>query len=267
MSDVLARICQDKREHIARCKAERHMGAVVQAAKQAAPVRGFADRLKRAVDAGGYGLIAEIKKASPSKGLIREDFDPPKLAKAYAAGGASCLSVLTDVPYFQGSDDYLRQAHEAASLPVLRKDFMLEPYQVVEARSLGADCILIIMAAVEDGQAVELAQAAAEYGMDVLVEVHNAEEMARAEAVPSKLIGINNRNLKTLEVDLAMTETLAPLAPSGRLLVCESGLYANADLARMSKVGASCFLVGESLMRQDDVEAATRALLGGRAPA
>ncbi len=267
MSDILAKICADKRIHVARRKAERHMGAVVQAAKQAGPVRGFADHLAKAVASGGYGLIAEIKKASPSKGLIRDDFDPPSLAKAYANGGATCLSVLTDTPYFQGADEFLTAARAAVNLPALRKDFMLEPYQVVEARALGADCILVIMAAVEDGQAVELAAAAAEYGMDALIEVHNEAELDRALAVDARLLGINNRNLKTLEVDLATTERLAPRVPADRILVCESGLYSSDDLVRMAAIGAQCFLVGESLMRQDNVEAATRALLGDRAPA
>ncbi len=262
MNDILAKICADKRAHVARCKAERHMGAVVQAAKQATPVRGFADHLEKTVAAGGYGLIAEIKKASPSKGLIREDFDPPSLAKAYAKGGATCLSVLTDAPYFQGADEFLVTARGAVSLPALRKDFMLEPYQVVEARALSADCILVIMAAVSDGQAAELAAAAAEYGMDALIEVHNEAELDRALAVDARLLGINNRNLKTLEVDLATTEKLAPKVPADRILVCESGLYSSDDLARMASVGAKCFLVGESLMRQADVEAATRTLLG-----
>ncbi|MBC8159236.1 MAG: indole-3-glycerol phosphate synthase TrpC [Alphaproteobacteria bacterium] len=262
MSDVLTRICADKRDHVARKKAERHMGAVVQAAKQAVPVRPFAQRLANALAQGGYGLISEIKKASPSKGLIRENFDPAELARAYEAGGASCLSVLTDTPYFQGADEFLIQARKACGLPVLRKDFMLEPYQVVEARALGADCILIIMAAIGDAQAAELTAAAAEYGMDALIEVHDEAELDRALGVEGQLLGINNRNLKTLDVDLATTERLAARVPDDRVLVCESGIYQTADLQRMAKVGANCFLVGESLMRQNDVEAATRALLG-----
>ncbi|MBL6928836.1 MAG: indole-3-glycerol phosphate synthase TrpC [Rhodospirillales bacterium] len=262
MSDVLKRICADKRAHVARMKAERHMGAIVQAAKQAVPVRRFADKLAGSLANGGYGLIAEIKKASPSKGLIREDFDPAALARAYEAGGASCLSVLTDTPYFQGADEYLTQARKACGLPVLRKDFMLEPYQVVEARALGADCILIIMAAIGDGQATELAAAASEYGMDALIEVHNEAELERALGIDGRLLGVNNRNLKTLDVDLATTEKLAARVPQDRILVCESGISETKDLQRMAKVGAGCFLVGESLMRQNDVEAATRALLG-----
>ncbi|MBT3360010.1 MAG: indole-3-glycerol phosphate synthase TrpC [Rhodospirillales bacterium] len=262
MSDVLTRICDDKRAHIARMKAERPMGAVVQAAKQARPVRRFAEKVAGAVANGGYPLIAEIKKASPSKGLIRADFDPAGLARAYEAGGASCLSVLTDAPYFQGADEFLVQARKACGLPVLRKDFMLEPYQVVEARALGADCILIIMAAIGDGQAAELAAAASEYGMDALIEVHDESELDRALDVDGRLLGVNNRNLKTLDIDLATTERLAAHVPDDRILVCESGIHQTADLERMGKVGAKCFLVGESLMRQNDVEAATRALLG-----
>jgi indole-3-glycerol phosphate synthase len=261
VSDVLQRICDDKRTHIAAQKAARHMGAVAQAAKTAPPVRDFAGRLKQTVAGGAFGLIAEIKKASPSKGLIREDFDPPSLARAYEAGGASCLSVLTDTPYFQGADAYLCEARKAVALPVLRKDFMLDPYQVLESRALGADCILIILAVVDDGQAEELSAAAGEYGMDILVEVHDEAEMDRALGLEAGLIGINNRNLKTLDVDLATTERLAPRVPKDRTVVCESGIYAASDLERMSKVGANCFLVGESLMRQADVEAATRALL------
>jgi indole-3-glycerol phosphate synthase len=264
MSDVLAKINADKRAHIARCKAAVPVSSLEQQARATPAPRGFIRTLQDTVAAGRYGLIAEIKKASPSKGLIRADFDPPALARAYAAGGASCLSVLTDAPYFQGHDDYLRQVRAAVTLPIIRKDFMLDPYQVIEARALGADCILLIMASLTDAQAAELETVATEYGLDVLVEVHDGDELDRALKLKSPLLGVNNRNLKTLTVDIATTEALAARVPQGKMLVAESGLYTKADLDRMAKVGARCFLVGESLMRQSDVEAATRLLLTGK---
>ena len=261
MSDVLARICADKRDDLEARKRSRPFADVAAAARIAAAPRGFASRLAGTVAAGGYGLIAEIKRASPSKGLIRADFDPTAIARAYAAGGAVCLSVLTEVRYFQGDDSYLVESHDAVDLPILRKDFLLDPYQVVESRAIGADCVLLIMAAIDDGQAGELASTASELGMDVLVEVHNRAELERAAKLEAPLIGINNRNLATLEVDIATTEALAPMVPSGKLIVSESGLFTSSDLARMAAAGVRCFLVGESLMRQDDVEGATRALL------
>lgn len=259
--NVLEEICAGKREHVRRCRRETPLSALATAVASAGPPRGFAAALVRAIDAGGYGLIAEIKRASPSKGLIRADFDPVALARAYARGGATCLSVLTDADHFQGAPEHLGSARGAVGLPVLRKDFMVDPYQVVEARAMGADCILIILAAVDDALAGELASAAGELGMDVLCEVHDAAELERAAAFESALIGINNRDLRTLRVDLATTEALAPKAPPGRLVVGESGLSTPADLARLRAVGVRCFLVGEALMRRADVEAATRALL------
>ena len=261
MSDILARICDDKREHVAARKAAEPLSALRESVKSAAAPRGFTGALEAAVADGRYGLIAEIKKASPSQGLIRHDFDPTRLAHAYAAGGAACLSVLTDIPYFRGADEYLTEARIASNLPVLRKDFMIDPYQVWEARAIEADCILVIMAAVEDALASELEATAHELGMDVLVEVHDEAELERALNLSSRLIGINNRNLKRLKIDLATTERLAAMVPEDRVMVCESGLDTPDDLARMAASGAYCFLVGTSLMAQDDVAAATRTLL------
>lgn len=261
MSDILARITAGKRDEIVRAKATTSLAELERAARSAPPPRGFIAALRLALAAGRYGLIAEIKRASPSKGLIRADFDPVALARAYEAGGATCLSVLTDEKHFSGRSDYLVAARAACHLPVLRKDFMLDPYQIVESRALGADCVLLIMAALEDGVAAELEAAAFELGMDVLVEVHNRGELERALHLKSPLIGINNRNLKTLTVDLSTTKELSELVPPDRIIVSESGIYGPDDLTRMARVGARCFLVGESLMRQEDVTAATRALL------
>jgi indole-3-glycerol phosphate synthase len=261
MSDVLKRIVESKQGEVAARKAAFPLSELEARAKAQSPPRGFAARLRARAAAKEYGLIAELKKASPSGGLIRPDFDPAGLARAYQAGGAACLSVLTDGPFFHGADADLKAARAAVDLPVLRKDFIVDPYQVAESRAIGADCMLLILAALTDGLAAELEAAALGYGMDVLVEVHDADEMVRAHALQSRLIGINNRDLKTLRVDLAATESLAPLAPPGALLVSESGLSQPADLARMARCGVRCFLVGESLLRQGDPTAATRRLL------
>ena len=257
----LEQICATKREEVAARKRMRSLADLDASAREQTAPRGFRSALERA-ERSGFGLIAEIKKASPSKGLIREDFHPAAHARAYAAGGAACLSVLTDAPYFQGHEDYLVEARSACELPVLRKDFMVDPWQVAEARALGADAILIIVAALDDGAMVEIEQAAVEYGMDVLVEVHDHAEMERAALLQSRLIGVNNRDLRTFSTDLATTEALAPLAPEGSLLVGESGISRFEDCQRLSHAGVNSFLVGESLMRQCDVEAATRTLLG-----
>jgi indole-3-glycerol phosphate synthase len=261
MRDVLAEICAEKRAHVARAKAVQSEAELLTGLSKAPPIRSFAAALERHLAEGRYGLIAEIKKASPSAGLIRKDFDPRTLAAAYEAGGASCLSVLTDMPYFQGSDADLTAAREAVRLPVLRKDFILDPYQVLESRSIGADCILLIMAALSDMEAAELAAAAAELGLDVLAEIHDRAELDRALRLPVRLIGINNRNLKTLETDLRTAETLAPEVPADRIVVAESGIRRPEDLDRLAAAGAGCFLVGETLMREADVTAATRRLL------
>jgi indole-3-glycerol phosphate synthase len=258
---MLAEICAEKRAHVARRKTVVSEATLLAGLAEAPRLRPFAAALERHLAEGRYGLIAEIKKASPSAGLIRQDFDPRALARAYEAGGASCLSVLTDTPYFQGSDEDLGAARSVVRLPVLRKDFILDPYQIIESRRIGADCVLLIMAALSDELATELAAAAAELGLDVLAEVHDGAELDRALRLGVLLIGINNRNLRSLETDLRTTETLAPGVPADRIVVAESGIRRPDDLDRLAAAGTRCFLVGESLMREPDVAAATRRLL------
>ncbi|MDC0196240.1 indole-3-glycerol phosphate synthase TrpC [Gammaproteobacteria bacterium] len=262
MVDILEEICNKKRSHIAKQKSKISESNLLKKINKFDKTKGFLNALKRAQLANNFGLVAEIKKASPSKGLIRNDFDPATIARSYKLGGATCLSVLTDKPYFQGADTYLKQARSASDLPALRKDFIIDSYQVIESRVIGADCILIILACVSDADAKSFITIAHELAMDVLIEVHTQEELYRALKLSPALIGINNRNLKTLEVDLKMTEALAPLIDRDILVISESGLYTNKDLLRMKKIGINSFLVGESLMREQDVEKATRHLLG-----
>ena len=260
MADILAKICEVKRSHVEQCKSTVPHSELKRKLPNNFAVKSFSAALKNSLKFG-YGLIAEIKKASPSKGLIRKDFFPNELALSYQRGGASCLSVLTDEPFFMGRNDFLTSVREVSSLPIIRKDFMLDPYQITESRVLGADCILLIMAALNDDLAIELENYAFDLGMDVLIEVHDEHEMERALRLKSPLIGVNNRNLKTMKTDLATTERLSHLVPMDRILISESGLNTEADLARMASVGARCFLIGEALMRQENLEDATRSIL------
>jgi len=260
--DALAQICAETMIEVERRRAQTPLSALASKLDRKHPTRGFGSKLKHSVINGGYGLIAEIKRASPSAGLIRPDFDPVALARAFVDAGATCLSVLTDEPYFQGSPEHLKQARAVVEVPVLRKDFMLDPWQIYESRLMGADCILLIMAALTDAKARDLEELALALDMDVLVEVHNRQELDRALGLQTQLMGINNRNLKTLKTDLQTTAELAPHVPSDRFLVAESGIRTHADVRRLAEAGATCFLVGESLLREPDVGAATRALLG-----
>jgi len=261
MSNLLTKICEIKQEAVAKRKSERPLSNLESDVKNAPPLRGFSEALDKKVDSEGYALIAELKKASPSAGLIRTDFNPSQLAQSYAAGGAACLSILTEEDHFKGHDNYLRVVRKNSHCPILRKDFMLDPYQIIESRAIGADCVLLILAVLDNIQAAELESCANDYELDVLIEVHNELELERALTLESKLIGINNRNLENLEVDISTTERLLPQLPKEKSVVAESGITARADLDRLAACGAKRFLIGEHLMRQTDVEQATRNLL------